>query len=391
MLRIRLKMGPRQQLQRNKEWTCCFGLHVHTATIMIGLWHLFLNILALSLLAVIMRNPQMMEELQNNYDYNVDLNAPALPTPLSKVDPPYAYRDHSLNYRKQYQSYDMGGLVCTCMIAITMMMIYGAIKGKPSHLLPFFCLQLFDFAITTLTAAGYLCYLQAIHRLIDESHRLPWREKLLELSPDELVIVVLVVFLCIVCLKAYAIGIVWRCYKYLTLRQQSLRTLLPLGIPDLSNAQMGAEERAYSTLLPNYDEAVAQFMKQAPPPSYQVAMSNYQGQQQQQLPNNNNMNSLPVTLEEDNNNDTSNNNNTVHFNANTPPMRRNESIGDDTDIGAVGGEAIVPPPAYNEVVIVQSTTPNPPNSEVAGISGQTLTKATNVQISSGNNTDESQA
>lgn len=24
----------------NKEWTCCFGLHVHTATLMIGLWHL---------------------------------------------------------------------------------------------------------------------------------------------------------------------------------------------------------------------------------------------------------------------------------------------------------------------------------------------------------------
>lgn len=52
-----------------------------------------------------MRNPQMMEELQNNYDYNVDLNAPALPTPLSKVDPPYAYRDHSLNYRKQYRKH----------------------------------------------------------------------------------------------------------------------------------------------------------------------------------------------------------------------------------------------------------------------------------------------
>lgn len=50
-----------------------------------------------------MRNPHMMEELENSYDYNVDMNAPALPTPLSKVDPPYAYRDHSLNYRKQYR------------------------------------------------------------------------------------------------------------------------------------------------------------------------------------------------------------------------------------------------------------------------------------------------
>lgn len=73
-------------------------------------WHYtfffqFLNILALSLLAIIMRNPQMMEELENSNDYNVDLSAPALPTPLSKVDPPYAYRDHSIVYRNKYREY----------------------------------------------------------------------------------------------------------------------------------------------------------------------------------------------------------------------------------------------------------------------------------------------
>ncbi|XP_053963514.1 lysosomal-associated transmembrane protein 4A [Anastrepha ludens] len=335
MLRIRIKMGPQQ---RNKEWTCCFGLHVHTATIMIGLWHLFLNILALSLLAVIWRNPHMMEELESGYDYTVDLNAPALPTPLSKVDPPYPYRDHSFSYRKQYQNFDMGGLVCTCMIAITLMMIYGTLKGKPSHLLPFFCLQLFDFAITTLTAAGYICYLQAIHRLIAESHRLPWREKLLEMSQEELMVIVLVVFICIVFLKAYAIGIVWRCYKYLTLRQQNLRTLLPCVMPELGGAGLVGEERGYTTLLPNYDEAIAQYMKQAPPPSYQVAMSNYQ-RVNAEVDNANNVivaGAAVVTADDtlDNNNDTPNNNNTVHVNANTPPMRRNEAV-------AEGNEAIV--------------------------------------------------
>lgn len=57
------------------------------------------------------------------------------------------YSSHSLP--SLAENFDMGGLVCTCMIAITLMMIYGTIKGKPSHLLPFFCLQLFDFAITT--------------------------------------------------------------------------------------------------------------------------------------------------------------------------------------------------------------------------------------------------
>ncbi|XP_013106716.1 lysosomal-associated transmembrane protein 4A [Stomoxys calcitrans] len=357
MLRIRKIMGPHhQQLQRNKEWTCFFNLHVLHATILIGLWHLFLNILALSLLAVIMRNPHMMEELENSYDKNGN-TYPALPTPLSNVDPdtPTAFRGHSLNYRKQYQSYDMGGLVCTCMIAITMMMIYGAIKGKPSHLLPFFCLQLFDFAITTLTAAGYLCYLQAIHRLIEESHRLPWREKLLELSPEELVIVVLVVFVCIVFLKAYAIGIVWRCYKYLTLRQQSMRTLLPLDIADITGNSLGTA-RAYSTLLPNYDEAVAAYMKQAPPPSYQVAMSNYAPEEAINAANNLNHD---AEGEEDNNNDTSNNNNTVHVNNNTPPMRRSDTMAtahesSDSLMNDVQGEAnaeITPPPSYNDIII----------------------------------------
>ncbi|XP_034650364.1 lysosomal-associated transmembrane protein 4A isoform X2 [Drosophila subobscura] len=407
MLRIHVKMGPQRSHhpsnnnnnsngtttsssanRQHKEFTCCFGLHVHTATLMIGLWHLFLNILALSVLAVIWRNPEMMDELESgSHDYTVDLNAPALPTPLSKVDPPYAYRDHSLNYRKQ--NFDMGGLVCTCMIAITLMMIYGTIKGKPSHLLPFFCLQLFDFAITTLTAAGYLCYLQAIHRIIAESHRLPWREKLLELPPEELVVVVLVVFVCIVFLKAYCIGIVWRCYKYLTLRQQHIRTLFPFletgsGVHGVGGT-FGAEERAYSTLLPNYDEAIAQYLKQAPPPSYQVAMSNYQEDQVGEARGaeaNPGVAPLFVALNAvaanvasnvdenmDNNNEMPNNNNTMHVNANTPPMRRSDAAlgpisDDDDDLEVIDAglevmEGIPPPPPYNDVADAEVQVPSP--------------------------------
>uniref|UniRef100_A0A1B0D982 Lysosomal-associated transmembrane protein n=1 Tax=Phlebotomus papatasi TaxID=29031 RepID=A0A1B0D982_PHLPP len=226
-------MGP----SRNKEWSCCFGLHVRTATIIIGVWHLCLNLLALAVLAAIMRNPVMVQELENGYEdvTTLDDDAPALPTPLSKIDPPYAFRDHSLTY----QNVDMGSFVCICMVAITLMMIFGAIKGKPSHLLPFLCLQLFDFAITILTAAGYLCYLRSVHRLIADSQRFPWREELLKLSPQTLSIVVLLAFIGVVLMKAYAIGI----------------------------------ERDYSSLLPDYDEAIAQSMKQAPPPSYQVAMA----------------------------------------------------------------------------------------------------------------------
>lgn len=162
----------------------------------------------------------------------------------------------------------MGGLVCLCMIAITLMLIYGAIKGKPSHLLPFFCLQLFDFAITTLTAAGYLCYLRSVHKLIAESTRLPWRDELLQLNPQTLSVVVLFSFISVVFLKAYAISIIWRCYKYLTMRQHNLRATIPYIIPDVSAVR---QERDYSSLLPDYEEAI---LKQAPPPSYSVAVAN---------------------------------------------------------------------------------------------------------------------
>lgn len=61
----------------------------------------FLNIIALGALAIIIRNPAMVSELENGYnDYRMNEDAPALPTPLSKIDPPYAYRDHSIAYRK---------------------------------------------------------------------------------------------------------------------------------------------------------------------------------------------------------------------------------------------------------------------------------------------------
>lgn len=229
-----------------------------------------LNLLAITLLAVIVKNPSLVQNINGAIDNN-SYDDEFIPTPVSsKIEPtatietPYHYRDHSLNY----QDMDMGGLVCLCMIAITLMLIYGTVKGRPSHLLPFFFLQLCDFAITTLTAAGYLCYLRTIHHLIEQSNRLPWKEDLIRMDPRTLGVVVLFAFIFMVMLKAYCIGIVWRCYKYLTIRQNA--SLLTYIMPEGGNP-----ERSFNSLLPDYEEALS--MKVTPPPSYQVAM------QQQQL------------------------------------------------------------------------------------------------------------
>lgn len=76
--------------------------------------------------------------------------------------------------------------------------------------------------------------------MIDENPRLPWRDELLKMSPQLLSVVVLLVFVTVVLLKAYAIGIVWRCYKYLTMRQHNIRSMLPYIIPEISTRQVGS-------------------------------------------------------------------------------------------------------------------------------------------------------
>lgn len=274
MLRIRLKMGPSM---RNKEWTCCFGLHVRTATIIIGIWHLCLNLLALGIISVIVRTNNyhlLLDDMNDTDDSENEPLAPILPTPLSKVDRPYAYIERFQQQGLHSNDVDMSGLVFLCMIAVTLMLIYGAVKGKPSHLLPFFCLQIFDFAIATLTAANHLCYIRSIHMWIAESqNRLPWKEELVKLNPQTLSVLVLIGFILFIFLKAYAIGIVWRCYKFLTFRQHNLRSMLPYIIPDAPDTANMRQERDNNSLLPDYDEAVAQSLKLAPPPSYVVAMA----------------------------------------------------------------------------------------------------------------------
>lgn len=124
------------------------------------------------------------------------------------------------------------------------------------------------------------------------------------MSPQTLSIVVLLAFVCVVMFKAYIIGIVWRCYKFLAMRQNNMRSMLPYIIPDVATRQVSVinrqhlkctyvgnlrkfKERDYTTLLPDYDEAIAQSLKQQPPPSYQVAMATTTPLPDNSIPNGN--------------------------------------------------------------------------------------------------------
>ncbi|CAG9773959.1 unnamed protein product [Ceutorhynchus assimilis] len=263
MFNMRLKIGT----TGNTEWRCCLCLHVKTATIAFGVWHLLLHVLALTVLALVMRNHSYFNQKHEFEESDF------LPTPLSKVkddDNPY-YLPTTQDGRPILPSdVDMGAIMTICTLSITLLMVYGALKGKPKQILPFFFLQLFDFAITTLTATGYFCYLRSVHRLVAEHwHNLPFRQELLSLSPQNLSLLVLVSFLVSMVWKAYWIGVVWRCYKYLTLKQQATHNTIHYILP---NEGTDRNEPDYAAMFRDNEAALFGPMKQTPPPSYQDVM-----------------------------------------------------------------------------------------------------------------------
>lgn len=68
-----------------------------------------------------------------------------------------------------------------------------------------------------------------------DGHKPMWRYGILDTHPELVSVLVLVLLVSIVLIKAYAIGIIWRCYKYLTMRRN---IMLPYVIPVISTRRV---------------------------------------------------------------------------------------------------------------------------------------------------------
>ncbi|XP_030839117.1 lysosomal-associated transmembrane protein 4B [Strongylocentrotus purpuratus] len=119
---------------------CCLCLDVRTGSILIGLWHLMGQMFAMLLIAsMIMRG--------GDNAMNIDLD---------EQDPPQT--PLSLNSQHDASDYCVGLVIVFCFLLITTMMMKGIIQYRSGYILPFFCLQLFDFFITFLTCIGVMSY-----------------------------------------------------------------------------------------------------------------------------------------------------------------------------------------------------------------------------------------
>ncbi|GLH03407.1 Lysosomal-associated transmembrane protein 4B [Gryllus bimaculatus] len=289
---MRLKFG-----QRQNDWRCCFCCHVRTGTIVLGIWHLLLHVMALSVIAVMLRHPELaIDDEQLARD-------PVLPTPLSSEvenrehhsrlfpeypelrDPSdfpapstmYASGEARLGHRQTFnhQNLNVGVVVTFCTFLITLLMVYGAVKGKPSYLMPFFCLQVFDFCIASLTAVGYLCYPPDVRRLVERNPQLPFREHLMEMNLQCLSLLTVCAFMGMMVLKAYFIHVVWGCYKYLSLRQTAQQRTIHYIDPDSQTLLPDLPDYETALCDPRFQPPPSMKKMPPPPPSYATVAASF--------------------------------------------------------------------------------------------------------------------
>ncbi|XP_034029726.1 lysosomal-associated transmembrane protein 4B-like [Thalassophryne amazonica] len=208
--------------------SCCLCCHVRTGTIILGVWYMLINAVVLFILLTALSDPEQYHlsraELPNDLDIMDDANM------------------------------CIASAVSLLMILICGMAAYGAYKLRATWIIPFFCYQIFDFALNTLVAVSIVVYPNTVQDYLQQlPENFPYKDEIAAFSNLGLVVIVLIFIGCILTFKAYLIACVWSCYRYVS-----------EGAP--SGVLLYVMTNDTAVLLPPYDDPFAVLPKPPPPP-----------------------------------------------------------------------------------------------------------------------------
>jgi len=289
---LRGKGGTRQEIDNSPQYRCCFSCcHVQTGTACLGVYNLVTQVIAICALTYAICHPEILNDsgfgstdtfsigdgsqLDSTKAKNDVIQVmPELPTPVAlKTDGSdvgdsseqvyFGKSDILMFSRRRIDSGDAH--VALAMVfglaVLTFMMLYGAVKERPLYLLPFFCIQVFDFIISCLTAVGHYSWLPSVHEMVANNSDVPFRSELMKLNSQWVSLSILLLYVLVLMVKAYFLGVVWACYQYLQAKRNVLLTY------------SASEDGSEVYLPPDYETAVKMPVpmptpQEAPPPTY---------------------------------------------------------------------------------------------------------------------------
>ncbi|XP_009584287.1 PREDICTED: lysosomal-associated transmembrane protein 4B [Fulmarus glacialis] len=197
------------------------------------------------------------------------INSVVLLILLSALTDPDQYHLTSAELGGEFEFMDDANMCIATAISLLMILIcamatYGAYKQHAAWIIPFFCYQIFDFALNTLVAISVLVYPSTIQDYLRQLvNHLTFTSlwglrgktlcKIMSVNPTCLVVIILLFISIILAFKGYLISCVWNCYRYINGRNNS-DVLVYITTNDTA------------VLLPPYDDPVNGGAKDPPPP-----------------------------------------------------------------------------------------------------------------------------
>jgi lysosomal-associated transmembrane protein len=259
---------------RSSEYTCCFCCHVRMGTVFLGIFNLLLEMLSVAVIASVTLYPDVVHRDSNVYVSYNGMSKTENVTSLHR-------NDSKLVFRNSWNCNDrMLGLVLTLGSSLfTLALLYGTITGRPRYLLPFFCLQVFDFCITSLSVIGYFSFEPDVKRWIASQKMLPMKEQLMTLENQWLILLAAFLSILLLWTKAYCISIVWTCYKYLVQSEMAPASPQQIGMVqyEVTEARQDAPDNQMMMMMPpKYEDVIQIPVLVAAPPPYMVAVEESQ-------------------------------------------------------------------------------------------------------------------
>ncbi|CAG5115558.1 unnamed protein product [Candidula unifasciata] len=237
-----------------RAFQCCFCCHVKTGTLLYGIINVFGDLLLLGLLIFVAIHPDVLApQTQQKYDGIV----------LVQTENGSFFQSFGYELYKQHISKDnltlMVGVTLVCFVS-ALALAYGVVRNVASYLMPFFCMQVFDFCLSCLVAVGCFTYAPNIKHWIHDQglESYPGMDRILSLDSDYLLLLCVAVVVLVLSSKAYLICMVWSCYKYIQL-YVAARSV---------NRDYSANADVEIFLPPCYEEAIKVPGHYTEPPAY---------------------------------------------------------------------------------------------------------------------------